>query len=149
MKPINLLIYAIIALATVATSACSKEKFARPVITEFKLGYDNSGTVIAGEELHIEAELEAEAKIDRVVLEIHFEGEHGKKSYSYRMQAGEWEVDTAYSKFNGLKNTSFHEHIDVAADAEPGHYHVHFSVIDKEGGKAEVEAELEVKPKGF
>lgn len=146
MKATNIVIYTIVFLAALALTSCTKEKFSKPLITEFKLGYDNSGTVRAGEDLHIEAKLEAAAKIDRVVLEIHYEGEHGKKSYRFLIHAGGWEVDTTYSKFNGLKNTSFHEHFDVSTDAEPGQYHVHFMVIDKDGGTAEVESELGVTP---
>lgn len=126
-------------------SSCKKDEIDKPEILNFELGYENSGIGYLGADLHIEAEIIAKGKIDKVILEIHHEGEHGKKSISIVFHEEEWEVDTTYTKFRGLKNTSFHEHIDIPLWAETGEYHFHMKVIDMEGNVAEKAAELEIK----
>jgi len=115
-----------------------------PEIDLLELGYENSKIAIAGSDLHIEAELLAEGTIETVQIEIHPEGEHEKSILSV-LDEDEWEVDTTYIKFSGLKNTTFHEHIDVSVHAEAGHYHFHLIVTDMEGQQSSVEEELEVQ----
>ncbi len=111
---------------------CSKDP-AKPVITDFEIGKDNIHIVEQGDDLHIEARIEAEGKIDVVIVEIHFEG------------TGEgWELDKTYTEFKGLKNAHFHKHVDVPADAALGEYHLHFKVRDQEGNEVKVEGEFEV-----
>lgn len=123
-------------------ASCKKdEEVKAPEFVKFELGYDNSGTAIAGEDLHIDAEIFAEGKISNVIVTIHPEGEHGLKS----IKTIEWEVDTTYTTgYSGVLNIDFHEHIDIPADAETGHYHFHIKVTDMEGKRTEKEAELEI-----
>lgn len=132
----NLIIVSI--LAIVLVTACKKEEDkALPEINNFELGYDNSKTALAGEELHMDGGVVAEAGINTIAITIHPEEGHLK-------DGGEWEVDTVYSRFSGLKNTDFHEHIDVPADADTGHYHFHFVVTDMDGYQTVHEDEFEV-----
>jgi hypothetical protein len=135
---------AIILLLGVTFMSCEKDEGAKPEILNFELGYENSGIGYLGSDLHIEAEIIAEGKIDRVIIEIHHEGEHGKKTLSIVLDEHEWEVDTTYTKFYGLKNTNFHEHIDIPLWAEAGEYHFHMKVVDLEGNQTEKETELEI-----
>jgi hypothetical protein len=130
-----------VVFTTLFLTSCDTD-LAKPKITISELGYDNSKTVNAGKDLHIEGEIVAEGKIDKIMLTIHPEGEH--KSTLLNTVHHEWEVDTTYTKFAGLKNTSFHEHLEVPQDAETGHYHLHLKVIDMEGNSSEFEAEIEV-----
>jgi len=120
----------------------SCEKSAKPEIDFHELGYENSKTVVAGEELHMDAEIVAEDKIDRIELELHPEGEHG--SGKAAQDGHEWEFDTLYTKFSGLKNTHFHEHMDIPEDVPPGAYHFHLTVTDMEGAQASHEDEVEI-----
>lgn len=125
--------------------SCKKddeETLAPPSISTFEFGYNDSGEAYLGSDLHIEAEIVAEAKIDRIQVTIHPEGEHEYKTIS---DEHEWEVDTTYTKFNGLKNTTFHEHLEVPVEADTGHYHFHFIVIDMDGNTKEIERELHVE----
>lgn len=140
MKQNNLAI-AILTLTALFLASCETDP-AKPKITISELGYDNSKTVNAGNDLHIEGDIVAEGKIDKIMLKIHPEGEH--KSTLLNTVHHEWEVDTTYTKFAGLKNSSFHEHVEVPLDAETGHYHLHLNVIDMEGNSSEFEAEIEV-----
>ena len=116
----------------------------RPAVTLLELGYENSGIAYAGSDLHMELEIVAEGTIETVQVTIHHEGEHAKSASSVQDE-DEWEVDTTYTKFSGLKNTTFHEHIDVPVHAEIGDYHFHLIVTDMEGRQSSVEEELEIQ----
>lgn len=129
------------------TSCENEEDVAKPEITLSELGYENSKIGYAGTDLHIEAEIIAEGKIDVVTIEIHPEGEHEKR-FAVDMHEGEWEFDTTYTEFSGLKNTTFHKHIDIPVEAEPTDYHFHFVVTDMEGRQTLVEEELEIQQPG-
>jgi len=138
-------ILVIIMFVITAVSCSEKDEIKMPEILDFELGYENSKTGYPGSDIHIEANIIAENKIDIIEIEIHYEGDHKK---SIIIANGdhhhEWEVDITYDKFRGLKNTTFHEHISVPLNAEPGEYHFHFKVIDMEGYTAEIEEDLMV-----
>lgn len=131
----------ILVFALLTFTSCTKDD-KLPTIKITELGYENSGRVVAGEELHIEAEIEAPHKIERVELEIHKEG--GYKSVRITSEGNEWHLEMIYDEFKGLKNSEFHKHFDVPITAPAGDYHVHLSVIDQKGNKAKAEAELKV-----
>jgi hypothetical protein len=129
--------------ALVIMTSCGKTE--KPEIVSFELGYENSKTAFVGGDLHMDAEVVAEGTIDKIRIEIHPEDDHGKKGVRSAWDEGEWEVDTTYTKFSGLKNTTFHEHIEIPMDAEPGDYHFHFEVTDMEGYQTVYEEEIEIK----
>ncbi len=129
-------------------SGCTEEDLNPPVITDFEIGIDNSMVAYPGSDLHFDAQIVAEAKIDRIEIGIHPEGEHheGLKTGSSMDEVAEgWEFEYTWTEFSGLKNTEFHEHIDVPEDAETGHYHVHLKVIDMEGNLTGAEGEFELQ----
>ncbi len=144
MKTRILLITALFTTALFFTSCEKDEEAAKPVITLSELGYENSKIGYSGTDLHIEAEILAEGKVDKVTIEIHPEGDH-EKSTSTVLHEGEWEFDTTYTKFSGIIDPLFHEHIDISVDADTGHYHFHFAVTDLEGQQTVVEEELEIQ----
>lgn len=124
--------------------SCSKmEDPSPPSISAFELGYQNSHTATIGTDLHLEAEILAEGKIQHIILEIHPEGTH--EDHLSVTSGTTWEVDTIYTgKYSGVKNTSFHEHLDIPATADTGSYHVHFIVTDMEGNQVSLEQELQL-----
>ena len=133
--------------AMVVFVSCSDDDdFPAPVISNLEIGYDNNKVGYRGHELHIDANIVAEGRIDRIILEIHYEGEGDHKSG----QNGDhddhaWEFEHTWTEFSGLLNTSFHEHIDIPHDAKLGDYHFHFKVIDQQGKVTDIETEFEVK----
>ncbi|MCB0805528.1 MAG: DUF4625 domain-containing protein [Bacteroidales bacterium] len=136
----KIILFAIMIITGLLFSSCSKdedESVSKPVINLTELGMENSKTALIGGELHIEANIEAEGKISKITIEIHPEGEHHSKN-------GEWEIDTSYTEFSGLLNTTFHKHIDVPMNADTGHYHFHFLVTDREGQQSAVQDEIRV-----
>ena len=133
-------------LLTAGVFFISCEKAAqKPEVTITELGYENSKIGYTGTDLHIEADVVAEGKIDYITIEIHHEGDHAEKAVIATKDEGEWDVDTTYTEFSGLKNTTFHKHIAIPVDAEVGDYHFHFIVTDMEGQQTIVEEELEVQ----
>lgn len=125
--------------------SCKKEEApAKPLVYNFELGLNNSKLAFVGGDIHLEAEVEAAGKIHTIQVEIHPEGEHGLKG-GWTKALLQWEADTTYTKFTGLKNTTFHEHIDVPMEADTGHYHVHFIVTDMEGNQTTIEDEVELQ----
>ena len=129
-------------LLVIMAVSCDKTG-AKPEIDFHELGFENSKTAEAGDELHMDAEVVAENKIDRIEVTLHPEGDH-KKSTKILLSDGEWEFDSVYTEFSGLRNTEFHKHIEVPIDAETGDYHFHFSVTDLEGYQTVFEDEVEI-----
>ena len=141
---VNLLIFS--SLLNILFVSCKDEAQA-PVISNFEVGYDDSKTAVIGEDLHLDADIVAEAKISKILLTIQPEGEAehapAQKATSLLTTAIEWEVDTVYTtKFEGLKNSTFHEHIEIPVTAAAGGYHLHFTVVDMDGNAKELESEL-------
>jgi hypothetical protein len=137
MIKLSLALFSIISF--VVFSSCEKDNSPKPEISNFELAYDNNKTIHAGEDLHLEAEIVSLGKIDKVQIVIHKHGDHEHKSVLSGEHEHEWEVDTTYTKFSGLKNTKFHEHIEIPEDAEAGEYALHFAVIDMEGNSSDID----------
>ena len=133
MKNIILTIAAVAALAFLPVS-CKKDKApAKPVVTFTEVGHDNSKHAMRGDDMHLEAEIVAEGLIKRIDVEIHKEN-------------GGFEIEKSFTegKYIGVKNTEFHEHIDIPADAPLGEYHLHFTVTDQAGQTVTAEEHIEV-----
>lgn len=113
-------------------AACQKNPSA-PKITLTEVGHENSGKAEQGDDLHLEADIVAEGLIKSIHVEIHREN-------------GSYEIEKSYTegKYVGVKNTEFHEHINIPADAPLGEYHLHLTVTDNEGQTATAEAHVEV-----
>ena len=138
---------ALIAFVAIVFTSCNKNEI--PEITIHELGYNNTRTVVAGTDLHIDAELLAPLKIASIQLIIHSEAEHAavptQKVKSAFAETIVWEIDSIYTKgYAGVKNAEFHEHVDVPALTTPGHYHFHLKVTDMDGNQAIKEDEIEV-----
>lgn len=121
-----------VVLSMIAFSSCSNDddyKPAMPSITMEELGHENSLRAEQGGDLHVEAEVVAEGRILTINIEIHQE------------DGSNVVVDTTYTDFSGLKNCTFHKHVEIPETAPTGVYHFHFTVIDEEGQSATYENE--------
>jgi len=118
-------------------NACKKEnktEIAKPQISLKEVGLNNSKIGYVGSDFHLEADIEAEGKINVVKIEIHPE------------LTKSWYFDSTYSEFAGLKNAEFHKHIDMPTNiADTGIYHLHFIVSDMNGNQSSVESEIQIK----
>ncbi len=127
---------ALIAITTTVFTACSSSDDeslpAKPVITLTEVGHDNTGQCHPGHDLHLEATVLAEGLIKSISVEIH------------QKDGGSMTIQNVYtdSKYVGVRNTEFHEHIDIPATAPLGAYHLHFTVTDQKGQQTTAEADL-------
>jgi hypothetical protein len=132
----------LLAITLLIFNACQKDP-SPPEITILELGdgdsHGNDHTAKIGGDLHMEVEVVAEGKIEKIQVRVHPKGEHDELG-----EHEEWEIDTTYTKFSGLKNTTFHEHLEIDLSAEPVDYHFDFIVTDMEGNQSSAEAELEI-----
>jgi hypothetical protein len=120
--------------AIIIINSCGKDHV-KPVINNFELGVDNSNIGYIGTDVHAEGEIIAEAKIDKILIKIEPENAPGST----------WKFETTYTDFYGLKNTDFHEHIEIPVSAKEGLYHFQLTVTDKDGQSTELDKDLELK----
>lgn len=129
-----------ISVLSLVFAACDNDDddTAKPVITLTEVGHENSKTATAGDDMHLEADIVADGLIARIDIEIHME------------DGGKYEIECSYTdgKYIGVRNTEFHEHIDIPSDAPAGEYHLHFTVTDKEGQQTTAESELNIVAQG-
>lgn len=118
------------------------DKAAKPKVNLTELGLSNSKVGYIGKDLHVEAEIVAQGKIEKITIEIHPEGE---EHHSEAEEHDDDELKVVYTEFKGLKNATFHKHVDIPESLEPGDYHFHFEVVDMEGNQTLVEEELKIE----
>ncbi len=125
--------------------SCEKDDTTNPepLVTLYELGNKNSKIGYLGNKLPIEAEIIAAGKIDVVTIEIHIEGEHES---SLNVKHGSWEVDTTFTEFSGLKDTTFNKSIAIPVYAQIGSYDFRLSVTDMDGQQTMVEEGLKIYP---
>ena len=128
----NIILFLAVVTLVAGISACRKTP-SIPKITLTEVGHENSGKAEQGADMHLEADIVVEGLIKSIRVEIH-------------QESGTFEIEKLYTtgKYIGIKNTTFHEHIDIPADAPLGRYHLHFTVADNEGQTATAEAPIEV-----
>lgn len=112
----------IVAFALMAMTACGNDP-AAPVVTLNEVEHENSHSVVAGDDLHLEANIVAEGIVKSITLHV-----SDDKHASFVM-------DTAFvdSKYIGVRNVELHEHIDIPAMCVAGRYSLMLSVADREG----------------
>jgi hypothetical protein len=134
----------VIIFVVFATSCDKDDDATAPVISELEIGLGNSMTGYLGADLHVEANIVAPGKIANIRIVIHPDGDEHKSALDVA-RSEEWEVDTIYTGvYANVKNTTFHEHVDVPVDAIAGDYHFHIYVTDIEGNQTIEEAEISI-----
>lgn len=131
----NVLQLSVIIAAGIFFTACedNEVKIAAPLISDLEVGASDSHIGYIGSDLHLEAEVVAEGKIDIISVEIHKEDGSGD------------EIEVSYDDYAGLLNTTFHQHVDIPEGTAAGEYHLHITVIDMEGNSTSVEEELSLE----
>lgn len=117
----------ILSILFTLNSCNSDDTYPKPVINLTELGYENSKIGYIGGDLHVEADIVAEGRIETITLEIRPETLYPTKDDEF------WSFDSTYTEFNDLKSTEFHKHVDIPLDAMEGLYYVQLIVIDQEG----------------
>lgn len=118
------------------TTSCSDDDNVSPKRLEVQLtevGHGTPAHAHAGEDLHLEAEILAEAQIATVTVSLHHETDSSAP-----------EITATYQDYNGLINATFHKHIDIPATQTPGSYHLHLTVTDQLGNTKQADAEVQI-----
>ncbi len=115
------------------TSCDDDDDVQKPVISNLELGIGDSHIAYAGADLHIEAEIYAEGKVDVITVEIHQE------------EGSSDEIEATYDDYSGVIDPTFHKHVDIPAGTPVGTYHVHITVTDMLGYQTTVEDEIEIQ----
>lgn len=153
----NLKFLAIVASAGLFLQSCNSDdddnvQLNAPIISNFEYGEGHHGEggdhdheseeayAFKGSDLHLAAEISAEAKVSSITLSIH----------AHDLELAEGEVEWEYQQvFTDAKylviNPEFHEHIDVPTDIPSGEYHIELLVTDELGNSTEVDGHLEIK----
>lgn len=114
-----------------------------PVISNFEYGEGSSHSTdrvgYKGSDIHLEAEINAEATVSSIKLSIH----------GHDVTLGEGEVDWDFEQvFTDNKylviNPVFHEHIDIPSNIPAGEYHIELTVTDELGNSTEVEGHIQI-----
>lgn len=116
----------LLSVVTLSLTSCDNEdnpSVAKPTAAISEVGEENSKTATAGKDLHLEGDLEAEGLIARIDLAI--ASADGKASVVTKSWTD--------GKYIGVRNTTFHEHIDIPANTPAGKYLLTFTVTDKTG----------------
>lgn len=131
----NLFFTVLLFVAALAFTSCDKDddEIIKPEIKNLELGSGNSKIAYAGTDVHVQAEIVALSKIDKIIINIHPESGSG------------WELEKIFSNSSGQINTTFHEHLDISSEASSGKYHFHLKVVDMLGNSTELEETLEIK----
>ncbi len=106
---------------------------AAPTISSPEIGEDNSMTATVGGELHMDAEIDAPGKIDKITVDLHLESGTGD------------DIEAEYTEYAGQLNADFHKDLDIPATATPGEYHFHLTVVDQEGQSTSYEVDVEIE----
>lgn len=129
------------AVLTAMLASCSDDddpKVAGPSISGFEFGqggtHSTDGVAYKGSDIHIEADIIAEATVKSITLKIHA---HGLDDA--------WEFEKIYTDAKYLvRNPTFHEHVDVPANIPAGEYHLTLVVTDENNVTSKIEGHLEI-----
>lgn len=145
----NFKFLAIIAFFGILLNSCSSDddngssSLNAPEITGFEYGegsvHSTDQVAFKGSDIHLEAEINAEAVVSSITLSIH--------AHDLTLADGEveWDFFQEYTDASYLViNPTFHEHVDVPTDIPAGEYHIELTVIDELGNSTEIEGHLEI-----
>ena len=143
-------IFTTVILFSIFLISCDEDEMSIPVIQNIEIGTNNSKLAYIGGDLHIEAEILADAKIASIRLLIHQEEEGAEDALAQKVisvteHTDEWVLDSTYTGvYAGVKNTTFHEHVEISSNALTGTYHLHLYVTDLDGNQTLIEEEFSI-----
>lgn len=119
------------------TTSCDNNdepNVSKPVATLAEVGEENSKTATAGKDMHLEGNIEAEGLIARIDVAV------TSADGLTTVVAKSW----TDGKYIGVRNTTFHEHIDISSETAAGEYVLTFTVTDKAGQSSVFKSSLKI-----
>jgi len=140
MKTLKLFgIFALTCLLSICLNSCGDDEptIDKPAINLTEVGHDNSKHAHPGHDMHLEAEIVAPGTINSIHIAIEQVG--GTTTIKKDFVEGQY-ID--------VKNTDFHEHIDIPANTPLGKYILYMTVVDKVGQQTTVSCEINMEEGG-
>jgi len=140
MKLFKLLnIIVLTCLLTISLNSCGDDEptVEKPTINLTEVGHDNSRHAHPGYDMHLEAEIVAPGTINSIHVSIE---QLGGSTIIKK--------DFVKGKYIDVKNTEFHEHIDIPATTPLGRYMLYVIVVDKLGQQTYVSCEITMEEGG-
>ena len=144
---LNFKVAILIAFSGLFLQSCSSDDDAitynAPTISNFEYGegsiHSTDQVAFKGSDIHVEAHIEAEAKISSILLSIH----------SHDLTPGDGEENWGFEKLYTdseylVLNPTFHEHVDVPLNIPAGEYHIELLVTDELGNSTEMDGHLQI-----
>ncbi|WP_335967086.1 DUF4625 domain-containing protein [Galbibacter sp. PAP.153] len=129
-------------LATLLLVSCSQDddqtivEPPKPIIDNIEIGSGNDGVGVIGRDFHFEMDAVAGDLLETVQVKIR---PQSGETYSH-----DWDFETTWDDYQGLKNTNVHKHFDIPEDAAEGVYDFIITVNDQNGAKVEEIREVEL-----
>lgn len=120
------------AVVTALGFASCEEDLAAPTLSNHEIGENNSMTATIGDELHMDVEIDAPGKIDKITVDLHPESVTGD------------DIEAEYTGYSGQLNADFHEDLAIPATAPAGEYHFHMTVTDEAGKSTSYEVDVDI-----
>ncbi|WP_066225781.1 DUF4625 domain-containing protein [Formosa haliotis] len=114
-----------------------------PEITNFEYGegseHSTDPVVYKGSDLHVEADIYAEATVASITLEIH---SHDLEDTDDEVV---WDFEQVYDDASyQVINPTFHVHVDIPSDILAGEYHIELIVVDALGNSTVSDGHLDI-----
>ncbi|NJB37410.1 DUF4625 domain-containing protein [Croceivirga sp. JEA036] len=142
-KHLAFLFVAILTLHSCSEDDDDNVNEAAPVIANFEFGEGSTHSAepvaYKGSDIHLEAEITAEATVASITLDIH--------GHDLELKEGEveWDFEQVFDGAEYMaKNPEFHEHVDIPMTAPAGEYHISLTVTDANGNSTEIEGHIDI-----
>lgn len=134
----SLLLMMFLSCSVLGLASCKKSNGAHaPRIVRLEIGEGDRGKVMAGADLHFEADIEAGNRLDVVEIMI-----RQRVNGTY---AQEWSYRMVLETHRGARNAHLHEHADIPAAAAPAVYDFVVVTSDQNGTHAEARRDLTIQ----
>jgi hypothetical protein len=129
-----------ILLITGTFAACKKDKqdpeLAKPTVENIEVGLNNNEMGVIGSDFHLNADIIAGDKIDKVEIKI-----LPKAGETYSKA---WKHEIVWDQYKGAKNANVHKHFDIPKDAAEGKYDFLITIYDENGSQVEVKKSITI-----
>lgn len=127
----------LLSVFTLALTSCSNDpdepSQGSISITNAEFGHDNEKTAIIGRDLHLEADIRSDARIKAIRVAL-IKDDNNKMEHTY-----------TDSKYVGVLNTTFHEHLSLPETLAEGDYQCIITVTDANDRTAFVNENITLK----
>jgi hypothetical protein len=135
---VKVFLAAIIFASSFVFTSCDDDDdddIARPEVLLHELGIGNSKVGYVGKDLHIEADVKAVGKFDYAIVKILSKDKNSTIADSTFKN----------TEYKGKINPTFHRHLDIPEDVDPGDYVFQLTVFDEAGQQTTIEENLKIE----